>query len=160
MAWVKAKPGESFEALLKRFKKAVERSGVLADLRKNEYYEKPSVKRKRKQEAARKRALKDRKKLERQAARKGSNKNFKWNKDRTEKIPLYGKKPANTAGGNRPGGFKPRSPSSGTPRPNRTGGRPTGNRPNTNNNNKGNNRQRSHPRGNQPPRNTKKEDRK
>ena len=56
MSWVKAKPNESFESLMKRFKKAVERSGILADYKKHEVYEKPSVKRKRKQAAARKRA--------------------------------------------------------------------------------------------------------
>jgi len=88
MSWVKAKPGENIESLLKRFKKAVERSGILGDLKKNEYYEKPSVQKKRKQAAARKRALKREKKLARLAARKGKNKNFKWNKDRTKKIPM------------------------------------------------------------------------
>jgi len=88
MSWAKAKPGESFESLMKRFKKAVERSGILADLKKHEFYEKPSVKRKRKQAAARKRALKRQKKLARLASRRGTNKNFKWNKDRTKKIPL------------------------------------------------------------------------
>jgi small subunit ribosomal protein S21 len=88
MSWVKAKAGESFESLMKRFKKAVERSGILTDLKKHEFYEKPSVKRKRKQAAARKRAIKNAKKVERSSARKGKNINFKWNKDHTKKIPL------------------------------------------------------------------------
>lgn len=94
MSWVTAKPGENIESLLKRFKKAVDKSGVLSDLKKHEFYEKPSVKRKRKQAAARKRALKKAKKLARQAARKRSNQNFRWNKDHTKKIPLTTKKKA------------------------------------------------------------------
>ena len=49
---------ESFDSALKRFKKQVERSGVLSELRKREHYEKPSVKKKKKAIAARKRAFK------------------------------------------------------------------------------------------------------
>jgi len=45
---------ESFENLLKRFNKKVQQSGILAEVRRREHYEKPSVKRKRK-EAARRR---------------------------------------------------------------------------------------------------------
>ena len=45
---------ESFESLLKRFNKKVQQSGILAEARHREYFEKPSVKHKRK-EAARKR---------------------------------------------------------------------------------------------------------
>lgn len=55
MAVVRAKDGESFENLLRRFRKAVEKGGVLQELRRREYFEKPSVKKKRKQIAARKR---------------------------------------------------------------------------------------------------------
>ncbi len=88
MSCVKAKPGESFESLIRRFKKAVERSGILADLKKHAYYEKPSVKRKRKQEAARKRAIKKQKKFARFTNKANTNKNFKWNKDKTKKIPM------------------------------------------------------------------------
>jgi len=88
MAFVKARPNENIESLLKRFKRAVEKSGVLADLKKHEFYEKPSVKRKKKQAAARKRALKRDKKLAARKARAGTNQNFKWNKDKTQKIPL------------------------------------------------------------------------
>ena len=40
--------------LLKRFKRSCAKSGVLADLRKKEYYQSPSVKRRKKSEAARK----------------------------------------------------------------------------------------------------------
>ena len=45
---------ESFESLLKRFNKRVQQSGILAEVRRREHYEKPSIKRKRK-EAAKKR---------------------------------------------------------------------------------------------------------
>jgi small subunit ribosomal protein S21 len=59
MPGVRVRDNESFESALRRFKKQVEKSGVLNDLRKHEEYEKPSVKAKRKSIAARKR---DRKK--------------------------------------------------------------------------------------------------
>ncbi len=49
---------ESFDSALKRFKKQVEKSGILSELRKREHYEKPSVKKKKKAIAARKRAFK------------------------------------------------------------------------------------------------------
>lgn len=56
MTFVKVKDGERIDSAMRRFRKAVDKSGVMADLRKHEYYEKPSVKKKRKQAAARKRA--------------------------------------------------------------------------------------------------------
>ena len=46
---------ESLESALKRFKRKCARSGVLAEVRRREHYEKPSIKRKKKAEAARKR---------------------------------------------------------------------------------------------------------
>ena len=46
---------ESLESALKRFKRQCARAGVLAEVRKREHYEKPSVKRRKKAEAARKR---------------------------------------------------------------------------------------------------------
>ena len=55
MTFVKLRDGESFEGALKRFKKIVEKSGILTELRKREFYEKPSQKRKRKAIAAVKR---------------------------------------------------------------------------------------------------------
>lgn len=58
MSGVKIKENESFENALRRFKKLCEKAGVLSELRKREHYEKPSVKKKRKAIAARKRALK------------------------------------------------------------------------------------------------------
>jgi small subunit ribosomal protein S21 len=55
---VKLKENESFESALKRFKKQCEKAGLMYELRKREHYEKPSVRRKKKTLAARKRALK------------------------------------------------------------------------------------------------------
>lgn len=46
---------ESLEDALRRFKRSVSKSGTLTEYRKREYYEKPSVRRKKKSEAARKR---------------------------------------------------------------------------------------------------------
>jgi len=46
---------ESLDTALKRFKRSCAKDGVLAEVRKREHYEKPSVKRKKKSEAARKR---------------------------------------------------------------------------------------------------------
>ncbi|MGL4522231.1 MAG: 30S ribosomal protein S21 [Bacilli bacterium] len=46
---------ETLEDALRRFKRAVSKTGTLAEVRKREFYEKPSVKRKKKSEAARKR---------------------------------------------------------------------------------------------------------
>ncbi len=47
---------ESFESALKRFKKQCEKSGLLSEFKKRQHYEKPSVRRKRKALAARKKA--------------------------------------------------------------------------------------------------------
>ncbi|MDE2180756.1 MAG: 30S ribosomal protein S21 [candidate division NC10 bacterium] len=58
MASVTVKENEPFEVALRRFKKLCERTGVLSELRKREHYEKPSVRRKKKSMAARKKALK------------------------------------------------------------------------------------------------------
>ena len=54
MTEVSAGDKENFESLLKRFNKRVQQSGILTEIRHGEYFEKPSVKRKRK-EAAKKR---------------------------------------------------------------------------------------------------------
>jgi small subunit ribosomal protein S21 len=58
MPLVRVKQNEPFENALRRFKKQCEKSGILSDIRKREHYEKPSVKRKRKALAARKKASK------------------------------------------------------------------------------------------------------
>lgn len=65
MPGVKVKENESFESALKRFKKQCEKAGILSELRKREHYEKPSVKRKKKAIAARKRAMKRIRKISR-----------------------------------------------------------------------------------------------
>ncbi len=56
MAEVVVSPTESFESLLKRFNRTVQQSGVLSELRRREYYEKPSVKRKRKEATKRRKS--------------------------------------------------------------------------------------------------------
>jgi len=47
---------ESFESVLRRFNKKVQQEGVLSEVRRREYYEKPSVKRKRKVAAKRRKS--------------------------------------------------------------------------------------------------------
>jgi small subunit ribosomal protein S21 len=49
---------ESLENALKRFKRKCQRAGVLAEVRKREHYEKPSVRRKKKAQEARKKSTK------------------------------------------------------------------------------------------------------
>ena len=58
MAEIKVREGESLDSALRRFKRQTARDGTLTELRKREHYEKPSVKRKKKSEAARKRKYK------------------------------------------------------------------------------------------------------
>lgn len=58
MAEVKLKENESLDNALRRFKKQCARSGILTEVKRRERYEKPSVKRKKKSEAARKRKYK------------------------------------------------------------------------------------------------------
>lgn len=55
MAEVRVGKNETLDSALRRFKRQCQMSGVLAEIRKREHYEKPSVKRKKKSEAARKR---------------------------------------------------------------------------------------------------------
>jgi len=55
MSEIRVGENESLENALKRFKRKCARAGVMAEVRKREHYEKPSVKRKKKAEAARKR---------------------------------------------------------------------------------------------------------
>ena len=58
MSEFRIKENESLDSALRRFKRQCARSGVLAEVRKREHYEKPSVRRKKKSEAARKRKYK------------------------------------------------------------------------------------------------------
>ena len=55
MPGVVAKKGESFEKLMRRWKRAVEKDDIMNELRKREFYEKPTAARKRAKAAARKR---------------------------------------------------------------------------------------------------------
>ena len=58
MAEVTAGDEESFDSLLKRFNRKVQQDGILAELRRREHYEKPSIKRKRKKAAKKRGAAK------------------------------------------------------------------------------------------------------
>ena len=58
LAEVRVGENETFESALRRFNKKIQQSGILAEARRREHYEKPSVKRKKKALAAKKRALK------------------------------------------------------------------------------------------------------
>ncbi len=58
MPSIRVRENDSFENALKRFKKQCEREGILSEIKKREHYEKPSVKKKKKALAARKKALK------------------------------------------------------------------------------------------------------
>ena len=58
MSEIKVRENESIGSALRRFKRQTSRDGVIKEVRKREHYEKPSVKRKKKSEAARKRKYK------------------------------------------------------------------------------------------------------
>ena len=55
MSETKVRKNETIDAALRRFKRSIAKDGVLAELKKRKHYEKPSVKRKKKSEAAQKR---------------------------------------------------------------------------------------------------------
>ena len=56
MVEVVVSENESFESLLRRFNKKVQHDGILAERRRREHYEKPSIKRKRKEAAKRRKS--------------------------------------------------------------------------------------------------------
>ncbi|MBI4284057.1 MAG: 30S ribosomal protein S21 [Chloroflexi bacterium] len=56
MTGVRAGSNESFESLLRRFNRRVQQAGIMSEARHREYFEKPSVKRKRKEAARRRKA--------------------------------------------------------------------------------------------------------
>jgi small subunit ribosomal protein S21 len=58
MSGIRVRENEPFEMAVKRFRKKCEKAGILTELRRRERYEKPSVKRKKKALAAKKRTLK------------------------------------------------------------------------------------------------------
>jgi len=59
------KDNEMIEQSLRRFKKEVEKAGILTEIRRREFYEKPSALRKRKAEVARRKMLKKKRERER-----------------------------------------------------------------------------------------------
>jgi small subunit ribosomal protein S21 len=61
MAHVMVRNDESFERALKRFKRKCEKEGILSEIRKRAYYDKPSIRKRKKVLAARKRAMKKKK---------------------------------------------------------------------------------------------------
>ena len=64
---VKVRENEPFEVALRRFKRSCEKAGILSEVRRREFYEKPTQERKRKQAAAVKRHMK---KVARESARR------------------------------------------------------------------------------------------
>jgi small subunit ribosomal protein S21 len=58
MPTVRIKENEPFDVALRRFKRTIEKAGVITELRSREYYEKPTAERKRKKAAAVKRHFK------------------------------------------------------------------------------------------------------
>ena len=58
MPTIRLKENEPFEVALRRFKRTIEKSGLLTELRAREFYEKPTAERKRKRSAAIKRHFK------------------------------------------------------------------------------------------------------
>ena len=58
MSEIHVKDNESLDSALRRFKRSCAKAGVIQEVRRREHYEKPSVKRKKKSEAARKRKFK------------------------------------------------------------------------------------------------------
>ena len=59
MSTIKVGENESIDSALRRFKRKCSRDGIIGDLRRKEHYEKPSVRKKKKSEEARKRSVKN-----------------------------------------------------------------------------------------------------
>ena len=60
MAEVRLDEKESFESLLRRFNRKVQQEGILSEVRRREHYEKPSVTRKKKEAAKRRKSARNR----------------------------------------------------------------------------------------------------
>ncbi len=58
MPGIRVNEGEPFENAVKRFKKQIEKAGILSEVRKREFFERPTVRKKKKAIAARKRVMK------------------------------------------------------------------------------------------------------
>lgn len=56
MANVKVRDGESLEEALRRFKRECEKEGILTEIKKREYYESPSVKKRRKEKESKRKS--------------------------------------------------------------------------------------------------------
>jgi small subunit ribosomal protein S21 len=56
MSGITIKEGESYESFIRRFRRACERAGILREVKRREFFEKPSQKRKRKAAESRRRA--------------------------------------------------------------------------------------------------------
>ena len=65
MPTVLAKENESFDFLLKRFKKKCEKAAILSEIKKHQAYEKPSVQKKRENNAARRKMIKAQRRMQR-----------------------------------------------------------------------------------------------
>lgn len=65
MPTVLAKENESFDFLLKRFKKKCEKAAILSEIKKHQAYEKPSVQKKRENNAARRKMVKAQRRMQR-----------------------------------------------------------------------------------------------
>ncbi len=65
MPVIKIRDTEPFEVAMKRFKKQCEKAGILSELKRREYYDKPSIRKKKKAAAARKRAIKKQRRMSR-----------------------------------------------------------------------------------------------
>ena len=59
MSTIRVGENESIDSALRRFKRKCSRDGIIGDLRRKEHYETPSVRKKKKSEAARKRSSKN-----------------------------------------------------------------------------------------------------
>jgi len=62
---VLAKDNEPFQVTLRRFKKSCEKAALLSDIKKNQYFEKPTIERRRKLNAAKRKAVKQQRKMAR-----------------------------------------------------------------------------------------------
>lgn len=65
MPKVTGRDNEPFDILLKRFKKRCEKAAILSDIKKNQYFEKPSVKKRREENVAKRKMVKAMRKMNR-----------------------------------------------------------------------------------------------
>lgn len=65
MPKVVGRENEPFDILLKRFKKKCEKAAILSDIKKNQYFEKPSVRKRREENVAKRKMVKAMRKMKR-----------------------------------------------------------------------------------------------